>query len=75
MIKQPASKAWFAKYGLPKNLGPKKIVASKMSSNGCLKKAEVGEKQHTGKSDFQKAIGKLTKSHSFKKDFENWDEN
>lgn len=29
-MKEPASKEWFAKYGLPKGLGPKKKMAKKM---------------------------------------------
>ena len=45
----PVTKESLMKAGMPKFKSQKKKVLSKMSSNGALKKAEVGEKQHTGK--------------------------
>lgn len=52
MIKEPASKEWFKKHGMPK-----RVFASKMASSGELKKAERGEKQHTGKKVVSKSKG------------------
>lgn len=33
-IKEPASKEWFAKHGLPKGLGPKQKMIEKMGVKG-----------------------------------------
>jgi len=70
MIKEPASKEWFAKYGLPKSIKNhplKKKMVSKMTSHGELAKAEKGEKQHTGKMSKQEYESKNPhRSETFK---------